>query len=103
MQTEFLSDLKRLTNINEEIGFTNDIIKLRKFPAQYNEDLKLAFIPLPFYYSENIRFGNEEVPFTFLFDPEKIKLGKGFYSVRFFVFRNGAGLHRTAHDVMIIE
>ncbi len=100
---DFLESITKVTGCTQKLQYTNDIVRLKNFSALYNQDLEIAFIPLPFYYTENVRFGNEEVSYTFPFDPKEIKLNPGKYSVRFFVFRADCGYHRTVQDVMIIK
>lgn len=101
-KTDFLTKITSLTGCATKVKYTDEIIKLKQFPASCDPKLGIAFLPLPFYYAENVRFGNEEVSYTFLLDHNEIKLMSGKYSVRFFVFRKDRGLHRCVHDAFII-
>ena len=101
-ETDFLKKITSLTGCTTKVQYTNDIVTLRDFPALFDPTRDIAFLPLPFYYKENIRFGNEEVSYTFLLDLNEIKLSAGKYSVRFFVFRKDKGFHRCVHDVFTV-
>ena len=87
--------------------YTNDFVKLNKLIGHniiINPDT--AIIPLPFYYSENVSIGNESPQYTFTFDNNNLKLKKGIYSVRFYIFPGLDELHqlhRSTVDSLIID
>lgn len=64
-----------------------------------------AIIPLPFYYSENVRIGNENPGYSYMFDNnitnDGVILEEGKYSVRFFIFCKGK-LHRSTADALVV-
>ncbi len=83
-------------------------------------DRTSAFIPLPFYYSENIRIGNEEPTFELDIDQfvfrgnineeeegymtNEYKLRPDNYSVRFFVFSSESlHYHRSTQCILKIN
>ena len=63
---------------------------------------ELCIIPLSFYYSENVRIGNENPCFTYTFNQDDVQLEKGIYSVRFFIYPD-IGYHRCTVDSLIVE
>lgn len=98
----FLFNLCRLTGYTGDLKSTNDIIRLKPFPFASIPEKGLAFIPLPFYYEENIQYGNEKVTYSYPVDNKILNFSPGVYSVRFFVFREDGGYHRCVHDVFTI-
>lgn len=62
----------------------------------------IGIIPLDFYFSENISIGNENPSFTYSFDNRIAELGKGIYSVRFFIYPK-EGYHRSTVDSLIVN
>lgn len=87
-----------------KIKVLNELYLLKElFPISTFIDNALGVIPLNFYYDENYRIENESPTYTYTFDNNEIKLDKGIYSVRFFVFFNEKYLHRIACDSLIIK
>ena len=99
---EKVNDFLQQHKIDDEMRYTNDFIRLRKYIWDPFHTERMAIIPLPFYYSENIYIGNESPGYTYAFDNAKTKLEKGIYSVRFFIYpRNG--YHRSTTDSLIVN
>lgn len=86
--------LSNHTNLNSTNLFT---IFRPVNPVYLNN--QIAIIPLPFYYSENIRIGDEKLNFSV--QVEQTKLAAGTYYVRFFVFHEKR-YHRSTQDILII-
>lgn len=63
-------------------------------------DKQVAFIPLSFYYDENIRIGDEKLTYRCTLDNNQ--LDKGNYSVRFFIYGENR-LHRATQDLISIK
>jgi len=63
---------------------------------------KYAIVPLDFYFSENIRIGNESPSYTYSFDLTNNPLENGIYTVRFFIYPE-IGFHRSTADNLIIS
>lgn len=87
--------------IKQELGRTNDFISL--YSEEYkchNINPELIFIPLPFYYLENIDIGDEQLTYTAYLDRKKLK--QGTYSVRFYLYGDEQFLHRSTQDLLII-
>lgn len=85
-----------LKNANEKLRTsfecTNNLSNLRYFNKITQDDF--AFIPLPYYFSENVRVGNESLSYDKLI---KVDEGNKEFEVRFFVYRNSKdvnNLHR---------
>src|SRR5690606_28068169 len=84
------------------ISSTNDFNLIRNHisePLFINNSI--GIVPLKFYFSENIAIGNENPCYTYSFDNNKIKLHKGIYSVRFFIYPK-EGYHRSTVGSLII-
>jgi hypothetical protein len=95
-----------LKTVGDKMGFkfnfTNEFALLEKFNQKY--DTNFMFIPLKYYYEENIRFGNEKPTYTHIIDNSIKYLKDGIYDVRFFVFSKTKNeLHRCVHDAIIIN
>lgn len=96
--TKTNSDLLETVNDKFQTNFekSNDFISLKN--NQLFSDNDFAFIPLPYFFSENIQVGNEKLIFEV---PMKTSLNDNnltFFDARFFVFRNSNdlnGLHRS--------
>jgi tRNA(Leu) C34 or U34 (ribose-2'-O)-methylase TrmL len=90
-----------ITSANDLINFKGNI----EAPLFWNN--VLAIIPLKFYYEENLRIGNENPSYSYSFDNNIVKLQKGIYSVRFFVFpeqdTSSHRYHRCTVDSLIIK
>lgn len=96
----FIKKINTLYN-RKDIYLTNDLIKLFDSEKKISNDIGL--IPLPYYYKENYRVGNEELSCTFILTKEdRNKMENGFYEVRFFVFSNEEHLHRSVQDAFYL-
>lgn len=96
----FFTRLTNLTNQRNSINSTDEIIRLKDNGTVVSRCKDFAFIPLPFFYEENIRYGNEIVGYSYPFNSNL--LDAGVYDVRLFVFRSDKGYHRTTHTIMEI-
>lgn len=85
-----------------EIKCSNHFFKLKEEITSLLLFEKMVIIPLSFYYSENIRIGNENPCYTYSFDNKTIGLDKGIYSVRFFIYPK-IGYHRSTVDSLVIN
>lgn len=100
---EKIQSIDDFLKLNEEIGCSNDFIKLKdKIEKPLIIDNSVCIIPLEFYFSENIRIGNENPSYTFSFHKDDIKLNEGIYSVRFYIFPKN-GYHRSTVDSLILK
>jgi hypothetical protein len=84
---------------NGTLRYTNDFWKLRPAGPVYEDGR--AFIPLGFFYSENVRIGDETLTYRAPIDVGHLGAGLP-YAVRFFVFPKGR-LHRSTHDCFVTE
>jgi len=85
-----------LVGIGEcEVGSTNDLAS-RKFDGPITGEGGRMIIPLPFYYSENLKIGDEVVTASAPLPLERFEPGAS-YSVRFFLLPVGR-YHRSTHD-----
>ena len=82
-----------------KIKYTNEILNYRN-----NEPVcdgkERAIIPLTFYYSENVKIGDEKLSYTASLDIDKLTKNKA-YSVRFFICDSGR-LHRSTQELFIL-
>jgi hypothetical protein len=62
-------------------------------------DQMVAFISLRFYYSENIRIGDEKLTYRCSINPLNLEVGA--YSVRYFIYGKGR-YHRSTQDLLTI-
>lgn len=81
------------------LRYTNDFYVLGLDSEVYADGR--AFIPLTFFYSENIRVGDETLTYRVPIDVRQLNAGVP-YSVRFFVFPKGR-LHRSTHDCFVTD
>jgi len=74
-------------NLNQNLEFTNNFSNLKFTENKIDDDF--AFIQLPYYYSENVKVGNEDLSFSVgsVFKSQNSEQSE-VYEVRFFVFRN---------------
>lgn len=74
-------------NLNESFNYTNNFSNLKFSENVINEEF--AFIQLPYYYSENVKVGNEDLSYSIgsIFEDTN-STNSLIYEVRFFVFRN---------------
>lgn len=59
-----------------------------------------AFIPLPFFYSENVQISDEKVAYRAPINTHDIPVGEP-YAVRFFIY-TPERLHRSTHDSFVL-
>lgn len=85
--------------INHVINSTNDFEYLTTDSSIY-VDNKFAFIPLNFYYSENVDIADEKLTYRSYID--KTRFDKGQYSVRFYIYGEKR-LHRSTQDLIVIS
>lgn len=98
--SEFFKKIERLYK-RKDIKITDDLIKLFEVSKMILNTIGL--IPLPYYYKENIRVGNEELTHTYILTKEeRNKMERGFYEVRFFVFSEEEHLHRSVQDAFFL-
>jgi hypothetical protein len=97
-----------LNKIQVPIQFkhTNDFEQLKEQIDCPTHTTNTYVIPLPFYYDENVRIGNESPAYTFSFNNTDGVAGAniledGIYTARFFIYCKGK-LHRTTADTLII-
>ena len=96
--TKTNSDLLATVNDKFQTNFekSNDFISLKN--NQLFSDNDFAFIPLPYYFSENVHVGNEKLLFEIPLQSSINESNLTFFDARFFVFRNANdlnGLHRS--------
>lgn len=82
-----------------EITSTNELIYLT-YNDKFSISKEILFIPMNFYFLENIGVGNEKLNYTSFINSNELK--KGNYSVRFFVF-DKRRLHRSTQDLLVIK
>ncbi|MEI7509408.1 MAG: hypothetical protein WCJ62_08075 [Flavobacterium sp.] len=73
--------------LNQSFIDTNSFLNLSTYKTLIKEDF--AFIQLPYYYSENLRVGNEHLSFSIagIENTNINNLNKNIYEVRFFIYR----------------
>lgn len=86
--------------LNLHFSCTNDFESLKGTKLIYKNE-NIAYLPLPFFFSENIGIGDEKLSYRSSVDTSK--LSKGTYSVRLFIFGNKNRYHRTTHDLLVIN
>lgn len=88
------------TGFNPPVQSTNEIALIQSSKPVYDREGR-AVIPLPFYYSENVRIGDERMsyrsPINTNYMTDMVP-----YSVRFFVCASGR-LHRSTHDAFVFS
>jgi hypothetical protein len=84
----------RTSGYSGQLDYTNDIEKLRLDNPVYVDGC--AVIPLHFYFSENVRVGNEMLTYRAPVDVSRLLLDTE-YSVRFYIFGERR-LHRSVQD-----
>ena len=92
----------------DKIKYSDDFNMLKKEDSENDIPIyieNIGFIPLTFYYSENVAVGNEKLPYTCSIDKDQLK--KGIYSVRFYVFPKKGSIikryHISCQDLMVIS
>jgi hypothetical protein len=86
-------------NVGKDIFSTNQFEYLKAHLPIYI-DKSIAFIPLDFYYSENINIGDEKL--TYRCSIDDTQLTKGNYSVRFYIYGEKR-YHRSTQDLLKIS
>jgi len=82
-----------------EICFTNDIVKIETDSPIFAQGGR-GIIPLPFFYNEQVKIGNEHLSFKCLIPTNEMASGLA-YAIRFFIFTKGR-LHRSTHEAIVI-
>lgn len=96
---EVANTIRENLAIDATINYTNDFEHLKtEEPIYVNRNV--AFIPLTFYYSENVAIGNEKLTYRCSIDSHNLENGN--YSVRFFLFGEKR-YHRSTQDLLTIE
>ncbi len=83
----------------KEFRYTNEFEKL-KFATTAYVNNEIIYIPLSFYFSENVHIGDENL--TYRTSLEKMKLNDGIYSARFFIFHDNR-YHRSSQDLFRVK
>lgn len=96
---ESASVVARAVSYNGVLRYTNQLENL-SFEAPVYADGR-AFIPLSFYFSENVSIGDETLTYRVPVDVKQLRADIP-YAVRFYVFGKGR-LHRSTHDCFITE
>ena len=105
-EEDILSSFNIITkylDLESEISATNDFNCVKNYiknPLFINNSI--AIIPLSFYFSENIKIGNENPSYTYSFDNNEAKLKTGIYSVRFYIYPSNGGYHRSTAESLIV-
>jgi hypothetical protein len=90
------------TGATEQLNCTNDLLKLKDILANTGPIIAKyhgALIPLPFFYSEQLRIGDETLSYSTPIDTKFLKKGVP-YSVRLFVFPLRR-LHRSTQALLV--
>lgn len=85
--------------LDVKIDSTNDFENLIGKQSVYFDN-QFAFIPLDFYYSENIAIGDETL--TYRCSVDSTMLQPGSYSVRFYIYGENR-YHRSTQDLLTIS
>lgn len=96
---EHESPIETMNQLNFVINYTNDIVKFKIHNAITGPQGR-ALIPLPFFYSENVRIADEKVSYRAPIDTRYILRGIP-YSVRFFI-STPERPHRSTHDSFVL-
>ncbi len=92
-------EVAEVADYSGDLQYTNDLSNFRPTSSVYADGRVL--IPLPFYYSESIRVGDETLTYRSPLDVRQLRAGVP-YSVRFFVFAKNR-FHRSTHDCFITK
>jgi hypothetical protein len=87
-------------NLNKVVISTNEIAEYRPDSDIYTKNGR-AIIPLPFFFSENIRIADENPTYTVAIKLQYFEKNK-IYSVRFFISTKSR-LHRTTQDCFLVK
>lgn len=100
---EKIQSIKNYLKLDFSMPYSNDFNKLKNYITKpiFIENT-IGIIPLEFYYSENIRIGNENPSYTFSFNRSELDLTNGIYSARFFIYPKN-GYHRSTVDSLILK
>jgi hypothetical protein len=92
-------------HLNQSFKNTNSFLNLSSHKTLIKEDF--AFIQLPYYYSENIKVGNEDLSYSLGTIQQRLPGNrKKIYEVRFFVYRDPKDVnpyHRIVQTCFISE
>lgn len=94
----FGKQIAKELGVGGEIFSTNQFENLKSKKPIYI-DRKIAFIPLDFYFSENITIGDEKLTYRCSIDDTQLE--KGNYSVRFYIYGEKR-YHRSTQDLFKI-
>lgn len=86
--------------IDVQISSTNDVVEYLRRDKPIYTDTGRALIPLPFFYSEQVRIADETLTYKTLIDQAKMKKGEP-YAVRFFIAEKRR-LHRSTQDLFVL-
>ncbi|HML96611.1 MAG TPA: hypothetical protein PKC29_14405 [Thermodesulfobacteriota bacterium] len=89
------NSLSETSKLGKIVKSTNEIAEYCCKSVTYGNNGR-TIIPLPFYYSENVRIADENPAYTVSVDNSNFEQGKS-YSVRFFLWGENR-LHRTTQD-----
>jgi hypothetical protein len=91
--------IARKLNLAECIKKTNNFDRFKSEQPIYFDN-QFAFIPLQFYYRENIGIGDEKLTYSCSIDMTRLQAGS--YSVRFYIYCNKR-YHRSTQDLLTIK
>jgi hypothetical protein len=87
-------DTANAIGIAQKIQTTNELEMLKAHSPKYESER--AVIPLPFYYSENLKIGDETLTYAAPILHSPLRPGTA-YAIRFFIFAKGR-LHRSTES-----
>ena len=104
-EDDFFGSWQRFFNTRNEpimINSTDDFINTKNIDNIMASETH-AYIPLPFYYSENICIGNETVCFRASLRTNSLTVETRPYSIRMLVYSEDEHRHRTTHTSIILH
>ena len=93
-------------NLDSTFKSTNEFVSTKSLNKLINRDFE--YIPLKYYYEENIAVGNEVLQFSYSFTQNELDIikpnrdGIEHYEVRFFVFSSESHPHRSVATSLIL-
>lgn len=93
-------EIAAVVGIDLQISSTNDVVEHLRMDEPIYTHTGRALIPLPFFYSEQVRIADETLTYKTLIDPTKMKKGEP-YAVRFFIAEKRR-LHRSTQDLLVL-
>lgn len=97
---ETFNQISKERNLNKCVKSTNEISEYCPDSAIYSKNGR-AIIPLPYFYSENIRIADENPTYTAAIELQYFEKNKT-YSVRFFISTKSR-LHRSTQDCFFVR